>query len=285
MRRLLTEFHLIFLKLNRNTVFAIVLVLVALLGYLDYATGFEITFSFFYLIPISISAWYIDQKIAQIITAISITTWMVSNWLAGEIYSQEIIRYWNASVRFIVFYFISYLVSEFKLVLQQERRLSRTDYLTGISNSREFYNQAELEIKRADRYKHPLSAVYIDLDFFKKVNDEKGHREGDKLLKTITQLISSNLRKTDVFARLGGDEFGLLLPNTDQRSARTVLQKVEMKVMRELKDIHSPVSLSAGVITFLSAPKTVDELIHKADALMYQAKSQGKNQVVYIEYD
>lgn len=224
MRRFLAEFHLVFLKLNRNTVLAIALALVALLGYLDYATGFEISFSFFYLIPISISAWYINQKVAWIITAISITTWMISNWLAGEIYSQEIIRYWNASVRFIVFYGISYLVGEFKLVLQNERRLSRTDYLTGISNSREFYNQAELEIKRADRYKHPLSAAYIDLDFFKRVNDEKGHKEGDKLLKTIVQIVSSNIRKTDVFARLGGDEFGLLLPNTDQRSARIVMQ-------------------------------------------------------------
>lgn len=285
MLRLLDELHNLFLRQNRNTNLAIIFGLVILLGWLDYVTGFEISFSFFYLVPISLATWYINIKFGHLITTISIAVWLISNWLAGDTYSHEIIRFWNAFLRFSLFYMIATLLEQFKVVIQKERQLARTDPLTGITNRREFYIQAELEIKRASRYKHPLSIAYLDLDHFKKVNDEKGHMEGDKLLQVITQAISSDIRKTDIFARLGGDEFVLLLPNTNQISVRVVLGKIETSVTEKMKAIESPVTMSTGVITFLSAPGSVDELLHKADGLMYQAKASGKSRTIYFLVD
>ena len=281
----LNEFHNLFLRLHRNTVLVIVLGLVALLGWLDYVTGFEVAFSFFYLIPIAIATWYISLRFGHFITAVSISLWTISDWQAGELYSHEIIRFWNAFLRFSMFYIITTLLEQFKIVIQKERLLARTDPLTGITNRREFYTQAELEIKRASRYKHPLSIAYLDLDHFKNVNDEKGHLEGDKLLVAITNVISGDVRKTDTFARMGGDEFVLLLPNTDQPAAKVVLGKIERSVAEKMKAMESPVTLSIGVVTFLSVPESVDELLHKADGLMYQAKALGKSRTIYFQVD
>jgi diguanylate cyclase (GGDEF)-like protein len=285
MIHLLNGIHTFFLTLHRNTISLIVLGFVALLGWLDYTTGFEISFSFFYLVPISIAAWYLDIKVGYFISLLSITTWLFSNQLAGEMYSHEVIRYWNAFLRLSLFLVISALVHQFKVVLQKERLLSRTDFLTGITNTREFYTQAELELKRASRYKHPLTMVYLDLDHFKQVNDWKGHKEGDRVLRTVAQTIAGSIRKTDTVARLGGDEFALLLPNTDQSAARTVIAKLERAVMQQMQAIQSPVTMSIGVVTFLSTPKSVDELLHWADERMYQAKTQGKNRTYYFQIE
>jgi diguanylate cyclase (GGDEF)-like protein len=285
MRHSLDGFHTLFLELDRKVVLVIVIGLIVLLGWLDYVTGFEITFSFFYLIPIALATWYIDIRVGYVVTVVCIVVWILSNRLAGATYSQESIRYWNASVRLAVFFAISSLLDRFKRVLEAEQLLSRTDHLTGIMNNREFYNQAELEVKRASRYKHPLTLAYIDLDNFKQVNDRDGHQAGDRLLRSVTQTISQEIRKTDVFARLGGDEFALLLPNTDQASARHVLNKIGKTVLAPLRAAASPVTLSIGVVTFLSAPPTMDELIHQADTLMYQAKTVGKNRTLYLQVE
>ena len=285
MRRYLAEFHVSFQNLNKRTIIAIVLLIVILLGWLDYTTGFEISFSFFYLIPITIATWYIDIKFGHAITILSISLWAISNWLAGQTYSQEIIRYWNASIRLVVFFIISDLINQLKSIIERERLLSRTDHLTGIANNREFYSQADLEFKRASRYGYPLSIAYIDLDNFKKVNDELGHQAGNRLLQSVANTISGEIRKTDIFARLGGDEFALLLPNTFQGSAEVVVKKIESVVNRHLKAIDSHVTLSIGVITYLSPPPSVDELIHKADEIMYQAKISGKGRTFYSQVE
>ncbi len=284
-RSFLARAHEFLSKLNKGALFALMFLLVALLGYLDYGTGFELTFSFFYLIPIVIVTWYISLRVGLVVALISVVAWLVSNWLAGEPYSHEAIRYFNAFMRLGLFVMVSSLLNELRLILIHERTLSRTDYLTGISNSREFFNRAELELERARRYKSPFSVAYIDLDNFKQVNDKLGHSEGDRLLKAITQTISASIRKTDTFARLGGDEFVILFSSTEQEGAIPAVQKIEKIIVDEVKVIAIPVTLSVGVATFKSAPYSVDKMLQKADELMYRAKSQGKNQVYYAQFD
>jgi diguanylate cyclase (GGDEF)-like protein len=270
-------------KLGKRGIAVFVFLFIILLGWLDYVTGFEISFSFFYLFPISIAAWYLGIRNAERFTFLSILTWLVSNWLAGEKYSSEWIRFFNGSVRLIVFLIIVNLLNELKIALQNERQIARTDFLTGIFNRREFIEQLEFEIKRAERLTYPISLAYIDLDNFKIVNDEHGHSAGDEQLKIIAHTIASTVRKTDLFARLGGDEFGLCLLNVDQVNAKLVLEKVNNAVMHELSLLKSPVTLSIGVITFNASPDNIDKMLNKADALMYEAKQSGKKRTVYFE--
>lgn len=281
MQRLLSAAHTFLSRMDINWVTGISLSIVGLLGWLDYITGFELSFSFFYLFPIMLTAWYGSQTGAYIVTTASITVWLVSNYLAGQAYTVEAIRYFNAAVRLAVFLLITRLIGELKRVNIRDAALARTDPLTGIFNSREFLRQAEIEIERSARIGYPLSIAYIDLDNFKLVNDRYGHETGDEHLRQITKSISSIIRQTDVFARLGGDEFVLLLPNVDHVNVRYVMEKIQRTLVGELNHLKSPVTFSAGVVTYYALPSTVNEILSLSDALMYKAKSLGKNHVNY----
>ena len=100
------------------------------------------------------------------------------------------------------------------------------DPLTGALNSRAFTEQLQLEVDRAKRYDHPLSLAYIDLDNFKRVNDSRGHLEGDKVLRCVVTEMRKSVRANDVVGRLGGDEFALLMPETDVAAAHATIQQV-----------------------------------------------------------
>jgi diguanylate cyclase (GGDEF)-like protein len=169
----------------------------------------------------------------------------------------------------------------FKLhaLLEHERALSRTDYLTGTANVRAFYEVAQQEIERARRYHHPFTVAYLDVDNFKSVNDQFGHRTGDRLLRVVAQAIQNDLRPTDTMARLGGDEFALLLPEANCEAAAVVLRRVQERVLREMQKHRWPVTLSVGALTCLNPPRRVDELIGLTDDLMYQVKDNGKNDI------
>lgn len=275
----------LFLQMGRRRAIVLVTLLTMLFGLLDYWVGYEVSLSFFYLIPIGMATWYFGGYTGYGTALICVVVWDISNRFSGQIHTNELIRYWNMIIRMASYSAFVLLLSELKMALQFERTLARTDFLTGIFNRREFIEQLKFEIQRAERLHYPVSLAYIDLDNFKKVNDEQGHSMGDQHLQLIAHAVSAVIRKTDLFARLGGDEFGLFLPNVDQTSARFVLGKIENAVMRELKKIESPVTLSIGVVTFKSPPATVDDLIRRADTLMYQAKLMGKHQTVYFEVE
>jgi diguanylate cyclase (GGDEF)-like protein len=233
---------------------AFVLFFVAILGYLDYITGFEVTFSFFYLIPIAIATWYLDENSGYFITFLSLATWSISNWAAGETYKYEIIRVWNIFIRLVVFVFIIRLLEEFKRALNHEHLLAQTDHLTGIPNSREFYFQANAEILRACRFKQPITIAYLDVDYFKQINDHFGHSKGDAILRNVAQSILTTIRQTDTVARLGGDEFAILLPNTDQGGARFIMDKVQKKLAERMEKTNPKATFSIGVFTFDAPP-------------------------------
>jgi diguanylate cyclase (GGDEF)-like protein len=283
--KFLNLFNSLFFSLGRGGIFSFVIFLVLLLGWLDYWVGYELSTSFFYLFPLGLATWYLNRRSGYLVALCCVVIWDIANRANGQVLSSELIRYWNMGIRMASYSVVVLVLGELKLAIQVERAIARTDHLTGIFNSREFTEQLGFEIQRADRLMYPVTLAYIDLDNFKQVNDEQGHSSGDVHLKLIAQTIAAVVRKTDLFARLGGDEFGLFLPNVDSTTAKIVIEKICKAVMQELNDIRSPVTLSVGVVTFKTLPISVDEMIHKADAMMYQAKLTGKNQVVYFEVD
>jgi diguanylate cyclase (GGDEF)-like protein len=154
-----------------------------------------------------------------------------------------------------------------------------TDPLTGALNSRAFYEAAQTEIERARRYKHSLTIAYLDVDNFKIINDTSGHKEGDNLLRTMVEVMKSRVRRMDIVARLGGDEFAILMPETDQTSAMSVVQQTLKSLADETRKHNWPVTFSTGVLTIPEAFSTVNKMIEVADALMYEAKHGGKNRI------
>lgn len=250
-----------------------------LLGLCDYFTGYDISFAVFYLVPVSFLAWYTSFRAATLSSVISSLTWTAANYLAGEKYDYLAIHIWNTGTRLIFFYVVAVLISHIKLSLETERVLSRSDYLTKILNRRAFYEAAALEMKRAHRYHRPLTVAYIDLDNFKAVNDDRGHDTGDALLGVVALAMQDTLRATDVVARVGGDEFVVLLPETDEKAAPVAIQKMQQCLLEEMQSNQWPVTFSIGVLTCKVIPASVDEMLRRADSLMYEVKQDSKNSI------
>jgi len=252
-----------------------------LLGVLDFWTGFEISFSFFYLIPVSLAAWTAGKRAGVLVSIESAAIWLIANQLAGQDFSNLLIPFWNAVMRMGIFIFVTFLLAELRHHLNAETMMARTDFLTGVLNSRAFYETANKEIQRAQRYLSPFTLVYIDLDSFKDINDRFGHSVGDKLLRVIADNLRRNTRNLDAVARIGGDEFALLLPQTSQKAAQSLLTRLQGLVVDEMQQNQWAVTLSIGAITFVKPPESVDEILRTADQLMYDVKRNGKNAIAY----
>jgi diguanylate cyclase (GGDEF)-like protein len=167
-----------------------------------------------------------------------------------------------------------------KQELEIERTYARIDYLTGITNSRAFKEMAKNEINRCARFGRPLTIAYIDIDNFKQVNDTLGHSHGDDLLQLVAKTIRDNTRSMDVVSRVGGDEFAILFPETNDENAKTAVNKLRNKLLYVIKNNNWPETFSFGVVRCYQ-PCDLDELIKKADNLMYSVKGSGKNRVEF----
>lgn len=268
-------------RLSAKALFAMCFVLIISLGVLDYASGYEISFSVFYLFPVIAGGWYIGKKAAILLSVLSAATWFVSDVGAGHVYSHMAIPVWNSTVRLLFFLIIGYLVAGNRGLLMRERAMSRTDALTGVANSRSFMEAASLELNRTIRQKRELVIAYIDIDNFKKVNDTFGHGTGDALLREVASCISSNLRGMDTVARLGGDEFALMLPETGSTGAGAFLMRVKDALTQNSAISAYTVSFSIGaVICGVGCKKDhcdIERLISEADRLMYDVKLSGKD--------
>jgi diguanylate cyclase (GGDEF)-like protein len=264
---------------NKLVLLSIGIISVILLGIIDYFTGYEASFALFYLLPVSFVAWFTGKEAGFFISIIAAATWHLANSLAGELFSNPLIPYWNAVTRLVFFVVVTFTLSRLKLALEHARSLSRMDHLTGVANSRAFYDIASVELSRARRYRHTLTVSYIDLDNFKYINDHFGHNVGDVVLRMVGQTILRNLRSSDTVARLGGDEFAILFPETDPDAAQMVLYKIQGLLTAEMQKNAWPISFSIGAVTYVEAAESVDKMIQMADDLMYVAKRNGKNLV------
>lgn len=180
---------------------------------------------------------------------------------------------------------LAYLVSAYYSTM----RMSLIDELTGIYNKRALYRILEQEIKRAERFKHPLTIVMMDIDFFKIYNDKNGHVAGDVLLQKLAKLTVSKIRDVDTLARYGGEEFLIILPETPHMNA----VKVAERIRKTIEQTHfkgqegqpkGKVTVSMGLVTYHGEYRESANLIHSADELLYKAKEQGRNQLMKAYY-
>jgi diguanylate cyclase (GGDEF)-like protein len=263
---------------------SVAVALVLVLGTIDYKSGYEISLSLFYLIPIFLVVWYTDGRMGLVLAFASTIAWFIADYFAGLKYSNPSIYLWNAILRLGFYCVVSWLGTTLKDAFKTNRELARTDYVTGAISIRYFYDLAQIEMRRAQRYRHPLTLAYIDLDNFKAVNDRLGHSTGDRVLRAVTEGICRQVRPADTLARLGGDEFALLMPETDGEAAKTVLNRIHSSLVDEMLRNGWMVTFSVGVVTFNEVPKSVDDMVKMADGIMYSVKTAGKNGVNYHIY-
>ena len=161
------------------------------------------------------------------------------------------------------------------------RRLASTDPLTGIYNRRSFIDQAKALIAHSHPHHWPIAVLMLDIDYFKQVNDQHGHNSGDRVLQQFVQSCTSMLREGDLFGRLGGEEFAVLLVKTSLETAQVVAEKLRQGVET------TPMSVDTGSIQVTSSVgvaavhwnDTIESSLKRADIALYQAKTNGRNQV------
>ena len=259
------------------------IVISLLIGVIDLITGFELSFSIFYIIPIAIASWYGGRKPGILLSFFSALTWIMADLVSGHIYSHKAIQFWNAGVRLSFFLIISLLLARIQTTLKILQEMADTDGLTALMNGRAFRESTTKLLDFCRRIKSPITLAYIDLDNFKHINDAYGHTEGDQVLQTVSASLAKSVRSTDIVGRLGGDEFAVVLPDTNKMQARTVITKMHLQLMKEISLHNWPISFSIGVINFTYPPSTADEAIRHVDNLMYRVKKEGKNHVLYAE--
>jgi diguanylate cyclase (GGDEF)-like protein len=163
------------------------------------------------------------------------------------------------------------------------QELAITDALTGVFNRRHFFRLAERELARAQRYEAPLSAMMLDLDHFKRINDHYGHLIGDRVLQVVAECIQENIREFDILGRYGGEEFAFILPNTGLSGACEIANRIlEMIESQVVQGDRGEVSITAslGVAHLADVSEiSIEELLDYADQALYAAKKAGRNRV------
>jgi diguanylate cyclase (GGDEF)-like protein len=172
-------------------------------------------------------------------------------------------------------------------LVEESRQMATTDSLTVLLNRRAFLARAGDELKRSQRYGDNLSVILLDVDHFKRINDQRGHAAGDHVLVEVAKLLSGSVRGCDVVARWGGEEFVIALPSTPPKNALILAERLRCRLEAHPIVDHDgtpiPVTASFGLAA-QAASDNLQSLIDRADRAMYGAKSSGRNRVHFVEH-
>lgn len=258
---------------------AVSLAMIAAFGALDFATGADLNVAAFYILPIVTVTWVLGPRWTVPVAVVAAGTMLSVNYVADVDYASPLVPVWNAGSRLAVLLIVTWQFAYLRRTAKSAESLARTDALTGIGNVRYLRELAELEIARAQRYQHPFTVLFIDVDDFKGINDSFGHEAGDRTLRAIGQALAQHVRKTDLVARVGGDEFVVLLPMMSAEDAGSFLGMLRKRLVNQLADAPRPMTCSIGAVTFVTPPASVDEMLKAADERRYAAKQSGKDTV------
>lgn len=249
----------------------------AVIVYFDLATGPGFSVALFYLAPIYFLTWFAGMAPGVMMTCLAMAALIFVDIRFDQPLLQSRLMDWDRFGRFCFLLLTTILLGRLREAYLTASESSRSDFLTGLANRREFFAVAEQERLRAARYGQCISVAYMDLDGFKEVNDKLGHSAGDAILVDVANELRKNLRAIDMVARMGGDEFVILLPETDAPSARAAIEKLRTLLLDLSRQRNWPVTYSIGLVTFEQAPKSTDDMIGEADHLMYNVKRGSKN--------
>jgi diguanylate cyclase (GGDEF)-like protein len=172
---------------------------------------------------------------------------------------------------------------EFKAYLDVCEEAAFTDHLTGLANRRRFERQLEREVARVERFGHPFTLLMLDIDSFKNLNDTFGHDAGDDAIRRLSKVLCEGTRGIDLAARIGGEEFAVLLVETRKDGGFEVAERLRIAI-KSLELPHAGhITASFGVAECPSDAQTAAEILKAADVALYEAKRNGRDQVVKLE--
>jgi diguanylate cyclase (GGDEF)-like protein len=233
----------------------------------DVTTGRDLSLSLVYVAAVALMAWMGSFRIG-LVGAVAGATAVLLDGLSNSVTTGIAVS--NAVTALVLLAATTAVVDHFHGRLIREASRARFDTLTGLSNRRECEERSAIELARLRRHPGSLSVAFLDFDGLKQINDVHGHAAGDAALVHLATSAQGVLRPTDLLSRVGGDEFVLLLPDTDYEDAATVTRRIQQRLAEP--DGGPPASVTVGLVTWRSAPQSVEQMFGEADALMYSAK-------------
>jgi diguanylate cyclase (GGDEF)-like protein len=252
---------------NEAVGIALGLAVIALGGLVDVTTGRDLSLSIVYIGGVAFMAWIGSFRVA-LLGAVAAAVAVTTDGFVNSVGPATAVS--NAVTAFALLIATAAVVDRLRKALIRESNQARYDPLTGLPNRRACEERGALEVARLERLGDALSVAFLDFDGLKQVNDNRGHAAGDAALVHLATSSQKLLRPTDMLARIGGDEFVLLLPHTDYDEATTVIRRIQARLAEA--DGGEPASVTVGLVTWRSAPPSVEQLFVEADALMYSAK-------------
>ena len=249
----------------------------AAVGYVHYRTGLAYEFHVFFLLPAAAIAWLAGMWPGAVVALTAVLAWGITDWHLGGAAGSRAALLFNSVMRLGVFMLVIWLLARLNAALARETELARRDPLTGLPNRRMFYAEGALALAQVQRHREPCTAMFIDVDYFKRVNDELGHNTGDELLRVVAEALRRHVRTSDIVGRLGGDEFALLLPGMTGEAAAVYAEKLRQRLQEQMAAHRWPVTFSIGLASFRRAPQNIEAAVARADQLMYDAKRGGRN--------
>ncbi|WP_231879029.1 GGDEF domain-containing protein [Collimonas arenae] len=160
-------------------------------------------------------------------------------------------------------------------------RLATFDDLTGVLNRRAWLVQSNVELANSVRYDKPLAVLMLDLDYFKQINDSRGHEAGDRALKFVARALKAAVRTGDIVGRYGGEEFCVLLNHADRAAAKAFDQRMRAYLAdATARELGHALNYSAGITVRISADDTLEAMLRRADVMLYSAKAQGRSRTL-----
>lgn len=257
---------------------------VLLVGYLHALTGLAYELHVFFVFPTLVVSWFNGRRFGYALAVLATAEWLIADRALASDQSSTLPLLFNTVMRLVIFTVGVWLIGELRRILLRESRMAREDALTHLPNRREFHERGQQALAQAQRQAAAFTAVFIDVDRFKEVNDTLGHAVGDALLTLVARTIGEQLRVSDIPGRLGGDEFALLLPNMNAQAASGYVEQLQGRLLSAMRSQNWPVTFSMGVASYPLAPPDFDLLIKQADALMYEAKRLGRNRIRQQEF-
>lgn len=243
----------------------------------DYFSGERYTVYVLYFPVVALGCWLLGMRAAIVLSLFASILWILDDVFAPPEPLPYLAKYWQAAMRFAVFVSFAYVLTRLRAALARERFLSHYDELTGLANRALLFEIGQRDLSRCHRMDRPLTAVFIDLDDFKLVNDRFGHAEGDRVLITVANAIREATREADIAARIGGDEFVVILPEMTFEGAEAYITRLQEQLRASVAKIGHSVTFSIGAATFASTPMMLDEVMKTSDDLMYVVKRRAKN--------
>ena len=218
---------------------------------------------------------------------VSLSTYFI--YLLVAYYAMRFENLWLEIIYPLIFSIFGFTFSYiFKYIVKSrdfeyQYKLATTDGLTDLFNHRYFQEQIRQYVNNCKRYNNEFSLIIIDIDFFKKFNDNFGHQSGDAVLRQVASTLKRNVRATDIVCRYGGEEMSIILPNTGEDEAFSTAQKICERVAQHKFKLangkETNVTISLGVSTFPQDGNDAETIISQADKRLYDAKNNGRNQV------